>query len=39
MAEVLRLGDEVVVLDAFTRADEDAHLAGEDEEQARRLRL
>jgi RimJ/RimL family protein N-acetyltransferase len=37
MAEVPRLGDGVVVLDAFTAEDEEAHLAGEDEEQARRF--
>jgi RimJ/RimL family protein N-acetyltransferase len=37
MAEVPRLADEVVVLDGFTPGDEDAHLAGEDEEQARRF--
>jgi RimJ/RimL family protein N-acetyltransferase len=35
--EVPRLADDVVVLDAFTPADAEAHLAGEDEEQARRF--
>jgi RimJ/RimL family protein N-acetyltransferase len=37
MAGVPRLADEVVVIDGFTPEDEDAHLAGEDEEQARRF--
>ncbi|MBA2384151.1 MAG: hypothetical protein H0V68_05750 [Actinobacteria bacterium] len=32
-----RLSDGVVVLDAFTLDDVSAHLAGEDEEQARRF--
>ena len=37
MAEVPRLADEVVVLDAFSPEDEGAHLLGEDDEQARRF--
>jgi RimJ/RimL family protein N-acetyltransferase len=35
--EVPKLADDIVVLDAFTLADAEAHLAGEDEEQARRF--
>jgi RimJ/RimL family protein N-acetyltransferase len=37
MPEVPRLADDIVVLDAFTLEDLDAHLAGEDDEQARRF--
>jgi RimJ/RimL family protein N-acetyltransferase len=36
-AQVPRLADETVVLDAFTSKDVDAHLAGEDDEHARRF--
>ncbi|HEX3327270.1 MAG TPA: GNAT family protein [Actinomycetota bacterium] len=35
--QVPRLADEIVVLDAFTLEDVDVHLAGEDDEHARRF--